>query len=99
MHYLTFLKSKIIPREKLKNRLNYWRFKGQKIVFTNGCFDILHRGHVEYLAQAAELGDCLIVGLNSDNSVKKLKGTNRPLNNQGDRAFLLAEIIQIKIII
>ncbi len=70
-------------------RLAYWRFKNQKIVFTNGCFDILHRGHVEYLMQAAAKGDVLIVGLNSDSSVKKIKGTNRPVNPQEGRALAL----------
>jgi D-beta-D-heptose 7-phosphate kinase/D-beta-D-heptose 1-phosphate adenosyltransferase len=58
-------------------------------VFTNGCFDILHRGHIEYLRQSKGLGDCLIVGVNSDASVKRLKGENRPINNQEDRCALL----------
>jgi rfaE bifunctional protein nucleotidyltransferase chain/domain len=92
MHYLTFLKSKIILEENLGKLLCYWRFHNQKIVFTNGCFDILHRGHVEYLTQAADLGDHLIIGLNSDSSVRKLKGENRPVNNEKDRAFVLAAL-------
>ena len=62
------------------------------IVFTNGCFDILHRGHVEYLRQSKTLGTYLIVGINSDNSVRRLKGEGRPLNNQGDRKNLLEEL-------
>jgi D-glycero-beta-D-manno-heptose 1-phosphate adenylyltransferase len=61
----------------------------KKIVFTNGCFDILHKGHITYLNQAKSFGDYLIVGVNSDDSVKKLKGSDRPVNNQNDRAFLL----------
>lgn len=61
----------------------------KKIVFTNGCFDILHKGHAAYLNLAKSLGDILVVGINSDNSVKKLKGENRPVNNESDRAFLL----------
>lgn len=61
----------------------------KKLVFTNGCFDILHRGHIEYLNEAKELGDKLVIGLNSDNSVKRLKGESRPLNNELDRAFIL----------
>jgi len=60
-----------------------------KVVFTNGCFDILHVGHIRYLQQSKSLGDLLVVGLNSDNSVKKLKGADRPLNNETDRAELL----------
>ena len=62
------------------------------MVFTNGCFDILHRGHVTYLQQAASLGDHLIVGLNSDESVKKLKGPERPVNSEEDRSFMLASL-------
>ncbi len=68
------------------------REKGKKIVFTNGCFDILHRGHIEYLKKAKELGDVLIVGLNSDDSVKRIKGKDRPINKQEDRAELLASL-------
>jgi D-glycero-beta-D-manno-heptose 1-phosphate adenylyltransferase len=65
---------------------------GKKIVFTNGCFDILHRGHVSYLCEARKLGDLLIVGVNSDSSVKRLKGADRPINNEGDRAYLLSQL-------
>ena len=63
-----------------------------RIVFTNGCFDILHRGHVDYLKRSKMLGDYLIVGLNSDASVKRLKGNNRPINNQEDRKFVLENL-------
>lgn len=66
--------------------------KDKKIVFTNGCFDIIHRGHIHYLNQAKSLGDILIVGLNSDQSVKKLKGNSRPINNQEDRKFFLENL-------
>ena len=62
------------------------------IVFTNGCFDILHRGHIEYLKQSKKLGTYLIVGINSDNSVRRLKGENRPVNNQWDRKSILEEL-------
>lgn len=65
---------------------------GKRIVFTNGCFDILHRGHVTYLTEARKLGDLLIVGLNSDASVKKLKGPERPINNENDRQFVLSQL-------
>ena len=63
-----------------------------KIIFTNGCFDLIHFGHVKYLEDAKKYGDVLIVGLNSDSSVKKLKGDNRPINNQSDRALILAAL-------
>lgn len=66
------------------------RSRGQKIVFTNGCFDILHKGHVQYLEQAAGLGNALIVGLNSDESTREIKGPGRPINRQDSRAFVLA---------
>lgn len=66
--------------------------KGKKIVFTNGCFDILHRGHVSYLAEARKLGDLLVVGLNSDASVKRLKGPERPINNEDDRRYVLSQL-------
>ena len=65
------------------------QLKGKKIIFTNGCFDIIHVGHVRYLTAAKSLGDVLIVGLNTDESVKKLKGASRPINNQDDRAEVL----------
>lgn len=66
--------------------------RGKKIVFTNGCFDILHRGHVTYLAEARKLGDLLVLGVNSDASVKRLKGPERPINNETDRAFVLSQL-------
>ena len=74
MQTLTTIKNKLLSREALETKLAEWRSAGETIVFTNGCFDILHRGHVEYLAQAADLGDKLIIGLNTDVSVKRLKG-------------------------
>lgn len=79
-------------REKLKR-------EGKKVVFTNGCFDILHRGHVEYLAKAKELGDVLIVGLNSDSSVKQIKGEKRPIVPQEDRAFILSNLLSVDYVV
>lgn len=73
--------------------------KNKRIVFTNGCFDILHRGHIEYLQQAKTLGDILVVGLNSDSSVKMLKGENRPINNEMDRAICLAALEAVDYVI
>lgn len=82
----------IVSRPQLIALRRLWRRQGKKVVFTNGCFEILHRGHVEYLREAGELGDVLVVGLNSDSSVRALKGPGRPLVSQGDRAALLAEM-------
>lgn len=73
--------------------MSQWRFKSEKIVFTNGCFDILHRGHVEYLTKAAALGSKLVIGLNTDASVKRLKGESRPINDQEARAIILSSLI------
>ena len=89
----TPLSSKIQSEDQLKETLSAWRKANDKIVFTNGVFDILHRGHVEYLAKAAELGDRLIVGLNDDASVRRLnKGSERPINDQQSRAVVLAAL-------
>jgi rfaE bifunctional protein nucleotidyltransferase chain/domain len=76
----------------LRNKVIEWRQHRQKIVFTNGCFDILHAGHVTYLAAAADAGDKLIIGLNADSSIRHLKGANRPVTHQDERALLLAAL-------
>ena len=83
---------KIVTKEQLKQRLRQLRAEGKTIVFTNGCFDILHAGHVAYLARARALGDCLVVGLNSDASVKRIKGPERPVNGQDARAAVLGAL-------
>jgi D-glycero-beta-D-manno-heptose 1-phosphate adenylyltransferase len=70
----------------------------KRIVFTNGCFDILHRGHVTYLAEARKLGDLLVVGLNSDASVRRLKGTQRPINNEEDRKYVLSQLRSVDLV-
>jgi|TARA_B100000809_G_scaffold120007_1_gene118293 rfaE bifunctional protein nucleotidyltransferase chain/domain len=90
MSELHKINDKIISLEELKARIESWKANGEKIVFTNGCFDILHRGHVEVLAKTADLGDKLIIGLNSDSSIKKLKKENRPIVDEKSRALLLA---------
>lgn len=94
MDYQSFIGNKIIrKKEDLDCTLSQWRFKSEKIVFTNGCFDILHRGHVEYLTKAAALGSKLVIGLNTDASVKRLKGESRPINDQEARAIILSSLI------
>lgn len=84
--------SKILSGDSLQKALNTWRFYEKKIVFTNGCFDLLHYGHVEYLSKAKDLGDVLIVGMNTDSSVKRLKGNHRPLQDESSRATILASL-------
>jgi rfaE bifunctional protein nucleotidyltransferase chain/domain len=84
------VRSKILSKETLGRILENKRSAGQKIIFTNGCFDILHRGHIEYLASASDLGDCFVIGLNSDNSVRRLKGESRPAVDEDSRALTLA---------
>ena len=84
--------TKLKNRDELNIILDDFRKNKKIIVFTNGCFDILHRGHVEYLQKARELGDLLILGLNSDSSVKSLKGNSRPINNEIDRAIVLSAL-------
>jgi rfaE bifunctional protein nucleotidyltransferase chain/domain len=87
------IESKILTWSQLEKQLGQWHFKSQKIIFTNGCFDILHQGHIDYLAQAASLGNKLIIGLNSDESVKRIKGEGRPINNQLARAKVLSALM------
>ncbi len=82
--------SKLLIKEQLEAQVKLWKSQHAKIVFTNGCFDLLHEGHVRYLYEAKKLGDRLIVGINDDASVRSLKGVNRPINNQNSRAYVLA---------
>lgn len=87
------IKAKIYTLESFSPPLHVWRFKGEKIVFTNGCFDIIHRGHIDYLAKASDLGGKLIVAINSDASVKRQgKSASRPLQDQETRAMIMASL-------
>ena len=86
------MKRKILDRKQLAGEAQRLREQGRKLVFTNGCFDLLHVGHVRYLAAARALGDALVVGINGDASVRELKGANRPINNERDRAEVLAAL-------
>jgi rfaE bifunctional protein nucleotidyltransferase chain/domain len=94
MQHILNIQSKIFPQanDDLSRLVAYWNFKNQKIVFTNGCFDILHRGHIDYLAKAADLGNVLLIGLNTDASVSRLKGAGRPVQDQEGRALILAAL-------
>ena len=93
------LTSKIVADPELSRIIVRAHFLGKTVVFTNGCFDIIHRGHVEYLLKAAKLGSILIVGLNSDSSVKKLKGANRPIQDQESRSRILASMYFVKYVV
>ncbi len=100
MSHLNYLQSKIHSQESIPSLIAKWKLKGQKVVFTNGVFDILHKGHVTLLAEAKELGDKLILGLNADASVRTLgKGPERPINAEADRAFVLAGLSSIDAIV
>lgn len=85
----------VLSREALAAVCTRVRKAGKRVVFTNGCFDILHRGHVDYLTKAKALGDLLVVGVNGDDSVRRLKGPNRPVINQDDRAAVLAALAAV----
>lgn len=89
------LTSKVIPRAQIRRLCAAWREQGKRIVFTNGCFDILHAGHVQLLHEARALGDCLVVGINADASVRRLKGETRPVHDQDARAFVLAGLAAV----
>ncbi|MEI6757514.1 MAG: D-glycero-beta-D-manno-heptose 1-phosphate adenylyltransferase [Chlorobium sp.] len=83
---------KLLSKSAVLEQVRAWQASGKKVVFSNGCFDILHAGHVEYLAAAKQLGDVLLIGLNSDASVRRLKGPERPVCGESDRAALLSAL-------
>ena len=90
---------RIFTQAQLIDELKIWRAEAKKIVFTNGCFDVLHRGHVEYLNTARSHGDILIVGLNSDSSVKMIKGNDRPYFGEEDRAYILSQLLPVDAVV
>ncbi|UAY51071.1 D-glycero-beta-D-manno-heptose 1-phosphate adenylyltransferase [Ferruginibacter albus] len=99
MQSAKYIGDKIFTIESIQHQINRWRLLNKKIVFTNGVFDILHEGHIASLTEAATYGDVLIVGLNADASVKRLKGETRPVNNQHSRAILLSSLIMTDAIV
>jgi rfaE bifunctional protein nucleotidyltransferase chain/domain len=100
MSKLDIISAKIKTLESIRHDVARWKFFQKKIVFTNGCFDLLHRGHIEYLCKAADLGNVLVVGLNSDNSVRRLnKGTHRPLQDQDSRALIISALHVVEAVI
>ena len=100
MSFHNQLKEKVVSQNQALKELKTWREKNKKIVFTNGCFDIIHPGHIDYLSQARDLGDILVLGLNTDQSVKRLnKGSNRPINDERTRAYVLAGLASVDLIV
>lgn len=99
MRKTELLEQKILSREALKRRVLQWKFLGKKIAFTNGCFDILHKGHISSLSAAAREADLLIVGVNSDASTKRLKGPLRPINDEHSRSELLAALFMVDAVV
>jgi len=99
MKSVDFVTQKILSFEQVAHRARQWRVTGKKIAFTNGVFDIIHSGHIFSLSQAAKEADYLIVGLNSDASVKRLKGESRPVNNQESRALVLASLLIVDAVV
>jgi rfaE bifunctional protein nucleotidyltransferase chain/domain len=93
------IRERILNQEEIIPQVIRWRLKSKTIAFTNGVFDILHQGHIAVLAKAASFADILIVGINSDSSVKKLKGDSRPINNQQSRALVLASLIMVDAVV
>lgn len=100
MSRLSYIQEKIVPLDKAVMLVNAWKMKNDTVVFTNGCFDILHKGHVTYLAKAAELGHKLVVGVNTDASVKRQdKGDNRPINDELARETVLASLAFVDLVV
>ena len=99
MQRADLISEKILTAAQLVQRVAQWRLVGKKIAFTNGVFDILHQGHIFSLSQAAKEADYLIAGLNADASVKKLKGENRPVNDQESRALVLASLVMVDAVV
>lgn len=93
MHKLQWVRNKIMDKDTLVRECNVWRATQKKIVFTNGCFDILHHGHLDLLAKAADLGNALILGLNTDASIGRIKSPGRPVTHELDRAFQTASLL------
>ena len=92
MKHLDIIHHKIFSPEEMVLQIERWHFKSKKVAFTNGCFDLLHLGHIDYLAKAADEADFLIIGVNTDHSVQRLKGPHRPINNEEQRSMILASL-------
>lgn len=99
MKHFEVIQSKIMEADQALRQIAAWRISNDRIVFTNGCFDLLHPGHVQYLADARDLGNRLVIGLNSDASVKRLKGPDRPIQDERSRALILASLAVVDLVV
>lgn len=99
MQQIEKISSKIQNWDQIRQTVAAWKAAGSKVVFTNGCFDILHYGHIHYLAEAKDLGDKLVVGLNAAASVRRLKGSHRPINDETTRQYLLAALVFVDAVV
>ena len=99
MRFVEGIEKKILTIEEAKARISAWKVTGKTVAFTNGCFDILHQGHLFSIAQAAKEADYLIVGINSDASVKRLKGPERPINSTESRALVMANLVLVDAVV
>lgn len=99
MRFVEGIEKKILTIEEAKARISAWKVTGKTVAFTNGCFDILHQGHLFSIAQAAKEADYLIVGINSDASVKRLKGPERPINSTESRALVMANLVLVDVVV
>jgi rfaE bifunctional protein nucleotidyltransferase chain/domain len=99
MTHIESIHSKIHTWETLKTQVATWQAQGKKIVFSNGCFDLVHKGHIDYLNRAADLGDVLVMGLNTDASVSKLKGPHRPIQDEQSRLLIIAALQCVSVVV
>lgn len=99
MRFVEGIEKKILTIDEAKARISAWKVTGKTVAFTNGCFDILHQGHLFSIAQAAKEADYLIVGINSDASVKRLKGPERPINSTESRALVMANLVLVDAVV
>jgi D-glycero-beta-D-manno-heptose 1-phosphate adenylyltransferase len=99
MNPTDLMQKKCIPQHLIASKISEWKQKGEVIVFTNGCFDVIHRGHIDYLSKARMLGSRLVIGINSDASVRRIKGANRPLQDETSRALILASMFFVDAVV
>ena len=99
MKHLEIIKNKILSPEELRSIMEVKQLEGKTFAFSNGCFDLVHQGHIDYLSKSRDLADYLVIGLNTDSSVRRLKGPRRPINDQYSRALMLASFLFIDYVV
>lgn len=99
MKHLEIIKNKILNPEKLRSIMEVKQMEGKTFAFSNGCFDLVHQGHIDYLSKSRDLADYLIIGLNTDSSVRRLKGPRRPINDEYSRALMLASFLFVDYVV